>query len=111
MASRPARRALMEGAGVRGREVERPAGAGLLRGIPIRGLGLGVVLASELRRLGLTFVPGFLQDRRDLGVGDEALPTRPIPVEENPDPVLLIGIAKDCRTFGPVLLSLLSALR
>src|SRR6186997_2927349 len=46
---------------------------------------LGVVLAAELRRLGLTFVPGFLQDRGDLGVGDEALPTVRIPVEEHPD--------------------------
>ena len=55
---------------------------------------LGVVLAAELRRLGPTFVPGFLKDRRDLGVGDEVLPARRIPVEEHPDPVALIGIAK-----------------
>ena len=74
------------------------------------GVLLRVVLAAELRRLGLTFVPGFLQDRGDLGVGDEALPTLRIPVEEHPDPVVLIGIAKDVRTLGPVLLSLLSAL-
>ena len=65
---------------------------------PIRGLGLGVVLAAERRRLGSTFVPGFLQDRRDLGVGDEVLPALLVPVEEHPDPVVLIGIAKDGRT-------------
>src|SRR5687768_12481414 len=76
-----------------------------------RGDALGVVLASELSRLRLPFVPGFLQDRRDLGVGDEALPSLRIPVEEHPDPVVLIGIAKHGRTFGPVLLTLLSALR
>jgi hypothetical protein len=77
---------------------------------PIRGLGLGVVLAAELRRLGPTFVPGFLNDRRDLGVGEEALKALLIPVKEHPDPVVLIGIAKDGRTLGAVLLSLLSAL-
>jgi len=73
-------------------------------------LQLGAVLAAELRRLGLTFVPGFFNDRRDLGVGEEVLPARLIPVEEHPDPVGLIGIAKHGRTLGPVLLSLLSAL-
>ena len=35
--------------------------------------GLGVVLADELRRLEPSFVPGFLNDRRDLWVGEEAL--------------------------------------
>ena len=72
--------------------------------------GLGVVLAAELRRLRLTFVPGFFKDRRDLRVGDEVLKARLIPVEEHPDPVARIWIAKDGRTLGPVLLSLLSAL-
>src|SRR5215213_130913 len=79
-------------------------------GGPIRGLGLRVVLAAELRWLGLTLVPGFLNDRRDLGVGEEVLKALLVPVKEHPDPVVLIGIAKDGRTFGPVLLSLLSAL-
>src|ERR1700716_4416641 len=77
---------------------------------PIRGLGLRVVLAAELRRLGPAFVPGFLNDRRDLGVGEELLKALPIPVEEHPDPVVLIGVAKDSRTLGPVLRSLLRAL-
>src|SRR5439155_8922672 len=77
---------------------------------PIRGLGLGAVLAAERRRLGPTLVPGFLNDRRDLGVGEEVLKALLIPVEEHPDPVVLIGIAKDGRTLGPVLLSLPSAL-
>src|SRR5207302_8224640 len=67
-------------------------------------------MAAELRRLGPTFVPGRLNDRRDLRVGEVALKTRLVPVKEHPDPVVLIGIAKDGRTLGPVLLSLLSAL-
>ncbi len=33
--------------------------------------------------------------RRDLGVGDEALPALLVPVEDHPDPVLLVGIAED----------------
>ena len=76
----------------------------------IRGLGyLAVQRAGELRNLWPRRVPGFLKDRRDLGVGDEVLPAFLIPVEEHPNPALLIGIAKDVRTLGPVLLSLLKA--
>src|SRR4051794_14629801 len=71
--------------------------------------GLGVVLAAERRRLGLTFVSRFLKDRRDVRVRDEVLPALRIPVEEHPDLVVLTGIAKDGRTLGTVLLSLLSA--
>ena len=56
-------------------------------------------------------MPGFFEDRRDLGVGDEVLKALLVPVEEHPDPVVLIRIAKDGRTLGPVLLSLLGALR
>src|SRR5689334_2773030 len=74
-------------------------------------LQLGVVPAAELRCLRFTFMPGFLKDRRNLGVRDEVLPARRIPVEEHPDPVGLIGIAKHGRTLRTVLLSLLSALR
>jgi hypothetical protein len=76
----------------------------------ILGSGLRVVLAAELGRLGPTLVPGFLNDRWDVGVGEELVKTLLIPVKEHPDPVVLIGIAKDCCTLGPVLLSLLSAL-
>jgi len=70
-------------------------------------MGLAVELAGELRNLWPTCVPGFLKDRRDLGIGDEVLPALRIPVEEHPDPALLIGIAEDVRTLGSVLLSLL----
>src|SRR2546421_11948053 len=84
-----------------------PAGAAPSR---VQASWLGVVPAAELRRLRLPFVPRFLQDRRDLGVGDEALPALRVPVEEHPDPVFLVGIAKDGRTLRPVLLSLLGAL-
>jgi DNA-binding CsgD family transcriptional regulator len=34
-------------------------------------------------------VSGFPDDRRDLGVGDEALPALHVPVEDCPDPILL----------------------
>jgi hypothetical protein len=76
---------------------------------PTRRLGLAVKLASEFRHLWPTCVPGFLKNRRDLGVGEEVLPALRIPVEEHPDPALLIGVAKGVRTLGPVLLSLLKA--
>src|SRR4029077_6261344 len=49
-------------------------------------------------------------DRRDLGVGDEALPPRRIPVEENPDPVVLVRVAEHGRALRAVLLALLGAL-
>ena len=44
------------------------------RGGLIRGLGLGVVLARGFSRLGPPLDTAFLKDRRDLGIGDEALP-------------------------------------
>ena len=47
---------------------------------------------------------------QDLRVADEALPALRVPIEEHPDPVFLIGIAKHSRALGPVLLSLLGAL-
>ena len=69
------------------------------------------MLAEERRRLGRTLrKPGFLKDRRDLRVRDEALPARLIPVKDRPDPVALIWILKDVRPLATVLLSLLSAL-
>src|SRR6187399_699470 len=72
---------------------------------------LGLVLAEELRRLGRTLrKPGFLKDRRDLGVRGEALPARLVPVEDRPNPVAVIWIPKDMRPLAAVLLSLLSAL-
>ena len=70
---------------------------------------LAVELAGELRNLWPRRVPGCLKDRRDVGVGDEVLPALRVPVEEHPDPALLIRVAKDVRTLGPVLLSLLEA--
>src|SRR4029077_375929 len=77
----------------------------------IRALRLGLVRAEELRRLCRTLrKPGFLKDRRDLGVRREALPPRLVPVENRPNPVALIWILKDVRSLATVLLSLLSAL-
>src|SRR6476659_6830259 len=71
---------------------------------------LGLEPAAGRRRLRPALVPGFLHDRRDLGVGDEALPTLLVPVEQHPDPVGLIGIAKHLRALRPVLPTLLGAL-
>src|SRR5215510_1818799 len=71
---------------------------------------LGVQLTPELCHLRLRFVARFFQDGWDFGVGDKVLPALLIPVEEHPDPVGLIRIAKDGRTLGTMLLSLLSAL-
>jgi hypothetical protein len=81
----------------------------LRRAAPLGGGELAVELAGELRYLWPTCVPGLLKDGRDLGVGDEVLPALRIPIEEHPDPALLIGIVKDVRTLGAVLLSLLKA--
>ena len=52
---------------------------------------------------------GLLHDRRDLGVGHEALPTLLVPVEHDPDAVVLGGVAEDERALGAVLLALLGA--
>src|SRR4051794_38029587 len=71
---------------------------------------LGVVIAVGLGRLRPALVTGFLHDRRDLRVGDEALPTLLIPVEEHPDPVRLVGIAKDLRALRAVFPALFGAL-
>jgi hypothetical protein len=66
------------------------------------GLALGVVLAEELRRLGRTLrKPGFLKDRRDIGVRGEALPACLIPVEDCPNPVALFGSRKTCDPLQP----------
>lgn len=73
-------------------------------------LGLGVVLPDELHHRRHTLQAALLKDRRNLGVGDEALPTLLTPVEDHPDAVVLGGIARDVRALGPVLPSLLSAL-
>src|ERR1700716_4356715 len=71
---------------------------------------LCVVPADERGRLRLADVSGFAQDRRYLGVSDEALPAVGVPVEQDPDPVALDRVAEHCRALGPVLLALLGAL-
>src|SRR5438552_1951850 len=77
---------------------------------PARETVLGVEVGAELRPLGPALVPGLLHDRGDGGVGDEALPAVFVPVEDRPDPVVLVGVAKDVRALGPMLLPLLGAL-
>jgi hypothetical protein len=83
----------------------RPSG-GRHGGSEHRGDVLGVVLAAEHGRLRPTFVPGFLKDRRDLGVGDKFCQP-----DSSQSKSILIGISKDGRALGAVLLSLLSAFR
>ena len=55
---------------------------------PWSGVGLRVVLAAELRDLGASPVTGLLDDRRDVGIGQELLEARRVPVEEDPDAFL-----------------------
>ena len=50
---------------------------------------------DELRGLRLRLVAGLLHDRRHLGVGDEALPALLVPVEDDPDAIVLGGVAED----------------
>jgi hypothetical protein len=45
-----------------------------------------------------------LKDRGHIGIGEQVPVALLIPVENYPDPVVLIGIAKDVRALGPVLL-------
>jgi hypothetical protein len=51
---------------------------------------------------GLAEVPGFLEDRRDLGIGHEVRPPLFVPLEQHPHPVLLGRVAEHGRALGPV---------
>jgi len=73
-------------------------------------LELDVVLADELRRLGLSLNSTFFKDRGHVGVGHEVPKALLVPVENHPHPAIVVRIAKDLRTLTPVLLSLFSAL-
>src|SRR4051812_36996762 len=73
-------------------------------------IGLGVIAASKLGHLRLALVPGLLQDRRHVGVRDEALPALCIPVEHHPDAALVVGVAEDGRALGSVLAPLVGTL-
>src|SRR6185369_1525697 len=72
---------------------------------------LCLVATAHRGGLRLRLVAGSLEDRRDLGIGDEALPALVGPVEEHPDTVLLVRVAEDHRALGSMLLALLRALR
>src|SRR5712691_5945865 len=78
---------------------------------PAAWVGSGVAVADELRRLRPRLVSGLLHDRRHLRIRDEALPALLVPVEDDPHPILLGGIAEDRRAFRSVLLALLGPLR
>src|SRR5712691_6802404 len=66
---------------------------------PAASVGSGVAVADELRRLRPRLVSGLLHDRRHLRIRDEALPALLVPVEDDPHPILLGGIAEDRRAF------------
>ena len=84
--------------------VRRPAGVG-------HHCSSGVAAAAGRRGLRPALVTGRLHDRRHLVVGDEALPTLFVPVEEHPDPVALVRVSEDLRAFRSVLPTLVGALR
>src|SRR5580658_2441852 len=63
-------------------------------------VALGLVGAAELRDLRPANVPGLLEYRRNLRVGNEAVPALHIPVEERPDAVVLMGIPEDRRPWS-----------
>src|SRR5262245_5359813 len=63
------------------------------------------VVANEFSRFRRAFrEPGLLKDRRNVGVGGEALPPLRIPVENRPHPVAVVRIPEDVRTLAAVLL-------
>ena len=74
------------------------------------GSELCVVLADGLRQHGPTLKAGLLEDGRHLGIGQEVLIALLIPVEHDPEPIGVRGVAKDLRTLRPVLPSLCSTL-
>src|SRR5690242_4105886 len=71
----------------------------------------GVVPAAVHGGLRHVLVTRLLDDRRNLGVRDEALPALGVPVEDHPDAVVLVRVAEDGRALRAVLLALLGALR
>src|SRR3954447_22147965 len=89
--------------------VTRPTRAGRLIVLIVR--SSRPVGADEVRGLQLVEVSGFLDDRQDLGVGDEVRPAGLVPVEEHPDPLGIGRGTGDSGRLGSVLGALLSALR
>src|SRR6478672_7036557 len=89
--------------------VMRPTRAGRLRVLVIVGPSRPV-RRQEQGGLWLALVPGFLQDRWDLGVGDELRPPRLVPVEQRPDAVLLGGVPEHRGALGAVEGTLVGAL-
>src|SRR5438445_6123955 len=69
------------------------------------------VEAEQPRGLGLAGSSSFLENRRDLGIGDELRPPRLVPVEQRPDAVLLGWIAEHRRTLRTVQGTLVGGLR
>src|SRR6185437_3149818 len=89
--------------------VMRPTRAGRSIGLVIVG-PLCLVLTEKGGRLGLGDVAGGLEDRRDLGVGDELGPALRVPVEQHPHALVVRRVLEDRRALGAVNPALLSAL-
>src|SRR3954447_19538224 len=76
----------------------------------VRDALLRVVTSAESCRLWLALVPSLLQDRRHRRIRHEALPPLRIPVEQDPNAVLVVRIPEHLRALRPVLPPLLRAL-
>jgi hypothetical protein len=68
------------------------------------------VLPDKLRFLGPVLEPGFFKDRRHVGVGHQVPIALLVPLEEHPEPGVVIRVAEDVRALAPVVSALLSAL-
>src|SRR5882672_7234138 len=86
--------------------VMTPTRAGRLMVVIVASRTVG---AEQQRGFGLAEVSGFLEDRRDLGVGDELRPPCLVPVEQRPDAVLLGRVAEHGRALRPVKRALVGA--
>src|SRR3954447_681382 len=89
--------------------VTRPTRAGRLIVLIVR--SSRPVGADEVRGLRLFEVSGFLDDRQDLGVGDEVRPAGLVPVEEHLDAVVLARVAEHRCALGAVAGALVATLR
>src|SRR5271168_156935 len=89
----------------------RPTRAGRLIAVVIVLPPSRIVGTEQQRGLWFVEMPGLLEDRRDIGVGDELRPPVLVPVEQRPDSVVLGGIAEHRRTLRAVEGTLLRALR
>src|SRR5512142_230213 len=70
---------------------------------------LGTVFTTKHCRLGLSDVASFFDDWRNFRVGEVTLEALFVPIEDDPNSVGFLRIAKDGRALGTVLLALIGA--